>query len=708
MTAPAGPQHSQVDGWWPAVEWREQVEAAPAAPGPAVLRSPAARPGAHVIGVLGGRGGAGASTFAAALAARFARRTATVLVDLDRCGAGIDVLLGLEDCDGVRWPDLTSARGDVDGAQVLALLPRWGPCAVLSADRRRPSFPEPGVVADVLHALAGVCGVVVLDLERAGVVTGESVAAACDTIVVLAPRDLRTVAGVLAMRERLTGHGALVGLVAVWIALFTSAQSLMPFGLVVPFAVVVRRYRSANGEQRGALRWLLWAAVVDLLVVGSILVLPPIWASIGLTVAIMVTGAAVAVGVAAPRLVDIDRLLPATVRFAALAAGVVLVDLAVIGLARLMLGDRLGELDAVLVALVVVLAVYGLLRQRLWLWARRIVLGRRDDRYGLVAGLAEELERTETAEEQLLTTARTVAEAFRVRYVGVEVVHQGGGHLIAEHGARPSETHALPITYRGETVGRLMLPARGTRTILSTKDERLLADMVRQAAASARMVYLAQELQASRERIVSAREEERHRLRRDLHDGLGPTLSAVALRIDTARNLIRTSPTQADPVLRTARDDITLAVADVRRLVHDLRPPALDDVGLLAAVRQQGDRLRSPRLVVRIDGDPELPPLSAATEVAAYRIASEALTNVVRHADARQCRVTLRATRTDLLVEVSDDGVGIPDGTPAGVGLISLRERAEELGGRCRIWSPERGGTIVRAELPLPREASND
>lgn len=489
----------------------------------------------------------------------------------------------------------------------------------------------------------------------------------------------------------------------VWTALFAGAQSLMPFGLVVPFAIVVRRYRGAAGEHRGAMRWLLWAAVVDLLVVGSVMVLPPIWASIGLMLAIGVTGFAVAVGVAAPRLVDIDRLLPATVRFAALAAVVVLVDLAVVGLARLMLGDRLGERDAALVALLVVLAVYGPVRQRLWLLARRLVLGRRDDRYGLVAGLAEQLERTDTAEEQLLTTARTVAEAFRVRYVGVEVVHHGGGHLIAEHGARPPQTYALPIAYRGETVGQLILPAHGARAALSTRDERLLADMVRQAAASARMSYLAQELQASRERIVSAREEERHRLRRDLHDGLGPTLSAVALRIDTARNLIRASPMEADPVLRTARDDITLAVADVRRLVHDLRPPALDDVGLVAAVRQQGDRLRSPQLAVRVDGDPELPALPAATEVAAYRIASEALTNVIRHAGAQRCRVTLRATDTDLVVEVSDDGVGIPDGTPAGVGLVSLRERAEELGGRCRVWSPEGGGTIVRAELPLPR-----
>lgn len=169
---------------------------------------------ATVIGVVGGRGGAGASTFAAALAARFARSTATALVDLDRSSAGVDVLLALEDADGVRWPDLAGARGDVDGTQVVALLPRWGPCAVLSADRLRPAPPEPAVVSDVLHALTGVCGVLVLDLDRSGVVSGESVAAACDVLVVVAPRDLRTVAGVLALRPQLVGHGAPTGVVA--------------------------------------------------------------------------------------------------------------------------------------------------------------------------------------------------------------------------------------------------------------------------------------------------------------------------------------------------------------------------------------------------------------------------------------------------------------------------------------------------------------
>jgi secretion/DNA translocation related CpaE-like protein len=166
---------------------------------------------ALVIGVVAGRGGAGASTLAAALAAQLARRTATVLVDLDRASGGIDVLLGLEGTDGMRWPDLRDARGDVPGADVVALLPRWGSCAVLSADRLRPGAPEPAVVVDVLHGLCTEVGAVVLDLERSAVVAGESLVTACDAVLVVARRDLPSVAGILAMRPFLDGPG--VGLV---------------------------------------------------------------------------------------------------------------------------------------------------------------------------------------------------------------------------------------------------------------------------------------------------------------------------------------------------------------------------------------------------------------------------------------------------------------------------------------------------------------
>ena len=140
-------------------------------------------------------------------------------------------------------------------------------------------------------------------------------------------------------------------------------------------------------------------------------------------------------------------------------------------------------------------------------------------------------------------------------------------------------------------------------------------------------------------------------------------------------------------------------VADVRRLVHDLRPPALDDRGLVGALRQQAETLALP-LAVTTGGD-LAGRLPAAVEVAAYRIVGEALTNIARHADATDVRLSIDLADDDLLVEVADDGVGIAPGRIAGVGLSSRRERAAELGATTTITSPPGGGTVVSARLPL-------
>ncbi len=205
---------------------------------------------AVVLGVVAARGGAGASTFAATVARGLAVRTSTALVDLDRASGGIDVLLGLEGTDGVRWPDLVGARGDVSGSDVVALLPRWGRCAVLSSDRFRPGVPEPAVVADVLHGLCSALGAVVLDLDRAAVVTGESLVAVCDSVLVVAPRDLRSVAGVLAMRPFLDGPD--VGLVVRGPAPGGLGASELAAAVDLPVLATLRRDRRlAPALERG-------------------------------------------------------------------------------------------------------------------------------------------------------------------------------------------------------------------------------------------------------------------------------------------------------------------------------------------------------------------------------------------------------------------------------------------------------------------------
>jgi signal transduction histidine kinase len=263
--------------------------------------------------------------------------------------------------------------------------------------------------------------------------------------------------------------------------------------------------------------------------------------------------------------------------------------------------------------------------------------------------------------------------------------------------------HAVALRWHDGVVGELRAAPRTGTDRLDAVDEALLADVAGQLAAVGFALRLGTDLERSRDRLVTAREEERRRLRRDLHDGMGPSLGAVVLRIDTARNLTGAGRAEeADRLLRQARDDVAAALADVRRLVHDLRPPALDDLGLAGAVRQQAERLLAPRTAVTVESGPDADDLPAAVEVAAYRIASEALANVARHARAAGCRVELtRDADRALVVTVTDDGVGIAPGAPAGVGLVSLRERAAELGGRCSVQCPADGGTVVRAILPV-------
>lgn len=485
-------------------------------------------------------------------------------------------------------------------------------------------------------------------------------------------------------------------------ALAGGVQTAAIVALAVPFVVVVARYRRSSGVLRERMRWLLWGALATVLVilVAAILDLGP-FAPVLFLLSVVLVPLAMAVAVVNPRLVDVEDLLARTLVYGGLAVLLLVADLAVLAGLTALAGDALSDDQVVVVVLLLSVVVYGPLRLRAWSLVRRALLGGRDAPYDVVAGLASSLEAADEGPAQLAAVARAVAEAFGIGYVRVEV-DRGGETVAATHGTPRGATRTLPITYRDAEVGRLVLPARGLRSRLSRRDEQLLGDLVRQAASAARTSRLADELQDSRERLVVAREEERRRIRRDLHDGLGPALSGVVFQLETARLLVERDPEAAQQRIGATSAHVQDVVADVRRLVHDLRPPALDDRGLVGALRQQAERL-VPGAEVVAD---ELDDLSAAVEVAAYRIASEALTNVARHADATRCTVRLAVADRALLVEVTDDGRGIDPGARAGVGLVGLRERAAELGGRSEVTCPSEGGTVVRAWLPLRTEES--
>ncbi|GAA3546033.1 sensor histidine kinase [Nocardioides daeguensis] len=469
-------------------------------------------------------------------------------------------------------------------------------------------------------------------------------------------------------------------------------------GFVFSLLTVVVRYRRSEGLERDRMRWLLWSVVVIVAVVAvTVAVDVPGSTFLGAVSAALVPPAAMTVAIVRPTLVPIQDLLSRTVVLAAILAVLVAADAAVLGMLTLVLDDELTQAQVVAVVLVVCVFLYGPLRQRLSAGIRRVMLGERGNRYDAVAGLASTLENTDDTVEQLAAVARAVASAFAVPFVSVEVDRGHGERLVTTFGERPAEVRTLPITWRETTIGRLVLPAKGLRSRLTVRDEELLGDLVRQAATAARTSQLAEEVQRSRERLVTAREEERRRIRRDLHDGFGPALSGIVFQLEAARMTVDRDPARARAQLETISSQVQEVVADVRRLVHDLRPPALDDRGLVGALRQQAEHLAVP-LAVTAPDDLRLP---AAVEVAAYRIAGEALTNVARHAGAHGARLLVETAGDTLVLEVADDGRGIPVDRAAGVGLASLRERAAELGGTTTISSPPGGGTVVRARLPL-------
>jgi signal transduction histidine kinase len=293
---------------------------------------------------------------------------------------------------------------------------------------------------------------------------------------------------------------------------------------------------------------------------------------------------------------------------------------------------------------------------------------------------------------------RAIREALVLPYASL----RADNRTLATSGTEVTHTRSLPLRLGDDAVGEIVVGLRAGDLTLAASDANVLRIVAPLLAQTLRAQALARDLQASRNAAITAIEEERRRLRRDLHDGLGPTLSGVAFATDAARNQLVGDPAAADALLEKLRADTSAAIAEVRRLVEGLRPPALDELGLLGAVRQHAASLHadggSP-LKVTISAPDPLPELSAAAEVTAYRIVVEALTNVARHADATNAAVEIGVAGDELRLSVQDDGRGSRSWSP-GVGMSSMRERAEQVGGTLTARPRAEGGR-VEALIPL-------
>jgi two-component system NarL family sensor kinase len=343
----------------------------------------------------------------------------------------------------------------------------------------------------------------------------------------------------------------------------------------------------------------------------------------------------------------------------------------------------------------------------------RLFYGQRNEPYRALSELGRRLAAVAAPGAVLPAVVAAVAESLRLPYVAIE--RPADGSVLAAAGDSASADLAQasperwPLSYQGTVVGTLVAQPRRGEQAFDPRDRAVLADIARQAGAAVHAEALTADLLESRHRLVSAREEERRRLRRDLHDGLGPLLTSAGLNLDAAR--AQTARGQRRPgednsdlnvLLDQAKQATAQALADVRGIVYGLRPTSLDDLGLAGALTAHIRRLGEgggPCITLEAGPLTELP---AAVEVASFRIATEAVNNVCRHSGARNCEVRLRieADGQLLVVEVTDDGAGRQP-WPAGVGLLAMRERASELGGTLTAGPGPHGG-LVRACFPLP------
>ncbi|MGY1836627.1 sensor histidine kinase [Blastococcus sp. SYSU DS0510] len=460
-------------------------------------------------------------------------------------------------------------------------------------------------------------------------------------------------------------------------------------------AVAVRRRRGSPlvRQQVGAL---LVAAAVSL-VVGLWIVVDQSRGAIAFPLAVAALPVAVGVAVLQHDLYDLRLAVNRTLVYGVLTAGVVAVYVVVVGGVGAVL--RSGDPGwAPVVAAAVVAVAFQPVRERVQRAVNRLTLGVWDEPVEVARHLGDRLADAAAPEHTLPAVVDALAESLRLPYVAVL---GADGAVLASRGRPGPPEQQVPLVHERVEVGALRLA--GVRRSATTVA--VLTALAHQLAPVVRALELSHQLQASRERLVLSREEERRRLRRDLHDGLGPALAGLTLRVDTARNTVGGDPA-VDRALLELRDDVQEAVADVRRVVEDLRPAALDDLGLPGALHALARRMSSGRLPVVVEGCPTVPALPAATEVAAYRIAQEAVTNAVRHAGpcATCVRVLLRAEAgRSLLVSVEDDGrgrVAAPAPSRPGNGLSTMREWAEELGGELVVTDRIGGGTVVVAALP--------
>lgn len=477
--------------------------------------------------------------------------------------------------------------------------------------------------------------------------------------------------------------------------------------VILPIACLslVVRYRQTDDTTRQQIKWFsLWLGIVIVLFVVRHFngLAPNTIDEIALRMALFSLPIFLGISLFKYHLYDIDIIVNRTLVYATLSILIAGMYVLVVGIISNIFQARDNIFPPIIATGLAALS-FQHLREIVQRWVNRLLFGQRDDPYAVLTKMGERLESAIMPQDILLQTATTMMTTLKLPYVRILI--QRGEDVIAqvEQGNPTSSTVEFPLIYNREIVGDLVVGQRSSHEALSRGDKKVLQGIARQLSAVVYTIRLQTELKAARQRLVTQLEAERRRIRRDLHDGLGPALASQTLKLDAAAYFFSNEPQKSLELIDEVREQSDTLVQEVRRLVHNLRPPALDEMGLIGAIRTAIARFQVGNHHTRIDfaADKALPPLSAAIEAAAYRIVLEAITNTLKHAHAARCSVRLHALDNMLHITVKDDGCGIPDNAVLGIGLQSMRERTEELSGQLTIDPNTQNGTTINVQFPL-------
>lgn len=511
---------------------------------------------------------------------------------------------------------------------------------------------------------------------------------------------------------------------------FKVAYDIQVAGILLMFilgiasaASLVIRFRRSTGEERAQLKWFAYAGAF---LVAAIIASSPLFHLGGSalpSIALLLVPVAVGIAMFKYRLYDIDVVINKTVVVAVLAAFVTAVYLAIVVGIGAAIGTR-GEPKVLLsiAATAIIALAFQPLRERARHLADRLVYGRRATPYEVLSEFSERMAGAYATEDVLPRMAGILGEGTGATLAEVWLRVGNRLQLAASwpQGAERDETslpilheelpefpdvnRSLPVRHRSELLGALTLTKPANEPVTPAEDK-LLSNLASQAGLVLRNVRLTaelrsrlEELQTSRQRLVTAQDDERRRLERNIHDGAQQQLVALTIKLRLVEQLVSRDPAKAAEMASRLQAEATEALEDLRDLAHGIYPPLLADQGLPAALEAQARKSPLP-VSVAPDGVGRYPP---EIESALYFCCLEALQNVAKYAHATHADIRLSESADELVFEVADDGDGFDtSSTRPGTGIQGMGDRMEALGGTLEIRSERGAGTTVIGRLPI-------